>query len=368
MRLPSRSAAEVDKLAGDIDVEAVKRLRDECPGGLILPRRTWAATRPSRCRSPTTACRSAWWPTTHRFRSCSSTSARSASSGASRSSSGATCAGSSTRKREMLGLLVDWATAPTASRFACSARGRHCRPVPPRSPQRRARGSSPSTSGAEATAGSTCRGASRSWWRRRPGRAPARDAGDGGRAHLDRGRGARAVVQLQADVAGVRRGGGRPRTPGPRRRPAGRTRVPSADDRRPIEAPPRDDRPRRPRATGRCALVDRRPGCPRARSSGLPNGRARRGTGRPRSGRPRPGAICVASRRPSTRPGVAPCPCCRPRPRGARAPRPRGLPPQRPLLPRSGARAIAARPGCRRADSRGDAWTSSRMPSALASR
>jgi phosphatidylinositol dimannoside acyltransferase len=36
MRLPSRSPAEVDKLAGDIDVEAVKRLRDECPGGLIL--------------------------------------------------------------------------------------------------------------------------------------------------------------------------------------------------------------------------------------------------------------------------------------------------------------------------------------------
>ena len=36
MRLPSRSPAEVDKLAGDIDVAAVKRLRDECPGGLIL--------------------------------------------------------------------------------------------------------------------------------------------------------------------------------------------------------------------------------------------------------------------------------------------------------------------------------------------
>jgi phosphatidylinositol dimannoside acyltransferase len=36
MRLPSRSAAEVDQLAGDIDVEAVKRLRAESPGGLIL--------------------------------------------------------------------------------------------------------------------------------------------------------------------------------------------------------------------------------------------------------------------------------------------------------------------------------------------
>ena len=36
MRLPSRSPAEVDRLAGDIDVEAVKRLREECPGGLIL--------------------------------------------------------------------------------------------------------------------------------------------------------------------------------------------------------------------------------------------------------------------------------------------------------------------------------------------
>ena len=36
MRLPSRTSAEVDKLAGDIDVEAVKRLREECPGGLIL--------------------------------------------------------------------------------------------------------------------------------------------------------------------------------------------------------------------------------------------------------------------------------------------------------------------------------------------
>jgi KDO2-lipid IV(A) lauroyltransferase len=36
MRLPSRTAAEVDKLAGDIDVEAVKRLRAEAPGGLIL--------------------------------------------------------------------------------------------------------------------------------------------------------------------------------------------------------------------------------------------------------------------------------------------------------------------------------------------
>ena len=36
MRLSSRSAAEVDELAGDIDVEAVKRLRLESPGGLIL--------------------------------------------------------------------------------------------------------------------------------------------------------------------------------------------------------------------------------------------------------------------------------------------------------------------------------------------
>ena len=36
MRLPSRSPEELDKLAGDIDVEAVKRLRDACPGGLIL--------------------------------------------------------------------------------------------------------------------------------------------------------------------------------------------------------------------------------------------------------------------------------------------------------------------------------------------
>ena len=36
MRLPSRTAAELDQLAGDIDVEAVKRLREECPGGLIL--------------------------------------------------------------------------------------------------------------------------------------------------------------------------------------------------------------------------------------------------------------------------------------------------------------------------------------------
>jgi phosphatidylinositol dimannoside acyltransferase len=36
MRLPSRSAVEVDQLVGDIDVEAVKRLRDESPGGLIL--------------------------------------------------------------------------------------------------------------------------------------------------------------------------------------------------------------------------------------------------------------------------------------------------------------------------------------------
>jgi KDO2-lipid IV(A) lauroyltransferase len=36
MRLPSRTAAELDQLAGDIDVVAVKRLREECPGGLIL--------------------------------------------------------------------------------------------------------------------------------------------------------------------------------------------------------------------------------------------------------------------------------------------------------------------------------------------
>ncbi len=36
MRLPSSTAAEVDQLAGDIDVEAVKRLRAELPGGLIL--------------------------------------------------------------------------------------------------------------------------------------------------------------------------------------------------------------------------------------------------------------------------------------------------------------------------------------------
>ena len=36
MRLPSRTAAEVDQLAGDMDVEAVKRLREESPGGLIL--------------------------------------------------------------------------------------------------------------------------------------------------------------------------------------------------------------------------------------------------------------------------------------------------------------------------------------------
>ena len=36
MRLPTRTAAEVGQLAGDIDVEAVKRLREESPGGLIL--------------------------------------------------------------------------------------------------------------------------------------------------------------------------------------------------------------------------------------------------------------------------------------------------------------------------------------------
>jgi KDO2-lipid IV(A) lauroyltransferase len=36
MRLPSRKAVEIDHLAGDLDIEAVRRLRDETRGGLIL--------------------------------------------------------------------------------------------------------------------------------------------------------------------------------------------------------------------------------------------------------------------------------------------------------------------------------------------
>ena len=36
MRLPSRSADEVDHLAGDLDMDEVRRLREACPGGLIL--------------------------------------------------------------------------------------------------------------------------------------------------------------------------------------------------------------------------------------------------------------------------------------------------------------------------------------------
>ena len=50
----------------------------------------------------------------------------------------------------------------------------------------------------------------------RPGRPPARDPGDGRRPdRVDRRR-ARAVVQLQADLAGESRGGRRPRAPRPR--------------------------------------------------------------------------------------------------------------------------------------------------------
>ena len=201
------------------------------------------------------------------------------------------------------------ATAPTASRFACSARGRRCRPVRPRSPPRRTRGSSPSASGAGATAGSTS-----SW--SDPIVVASTDPAELQRAtqamadelDRDRGRRAGAVVQLQADVAGDP----------PRRRPtssaapsscrpAAPTRVPSADDRRPTEAPPRDGRPGGARATGRRAGVDRGP--PAGGSVDPPRGAGRLGLvpGSARSGGP--GAAQPASRRAGprrTRPGITP--------------------------------------------------------------
>ena len=147
MRLPSHAARGAHR-AGAGSRRSTRssgsgaRPRRRRPDHRGRPRRQQRGRR--RRRSPTTACRSASWPTIRRSRRSSSSSARQREAWGvkiiavaqpardlRRCCGGARCSDCSSTG----------ATAPTASRCASSGRGRRCRPARRRSPPRPGRGS-----------------------------------------------------------------------------------------------------------------------------------------------------------------------------------------------------------------------------------
>ena len=222
-------------------------------------------------------------PTTRPFPSCSPTSVTSGRGGASRSSRGATCARStrSCDASEMLALLVDWGYRPedipvrlfgawtTLPGRTGDARRRR--------PGRRSCRSSPDGCRTAASMPPPSHPIHVAVDRAR--RDPPRDPGHRRRDRAgDRGR-ARAVVQLQADVAGDRGRGAGARARGPRRMARRMSRAGAAPGR---------DRSRRPDGRTRPAAGRRRRASPaprgspaasrRGRSSGWPTSSASCGT------------------------------------------------------------------------------------------
>ena len=278
MRLPRARPTRCAALVPDLDIDEVRRIWHEAPAAAASssPSATSAATRPWPRPSPATACRSASSPTTRPSPSCSSCCA------AQRERWGVRIIPwrnlreiyGVLRRREMLGLLVDWGyrarrhPGPAVRRVDDAAgragdAGRQDRLAHPA-------GHHPAPAGRHVPRRVAGPDRGRIV---RAGRAPARDPGDRRRARGDDRRGARAVVQLQADLAG------RP----PRRRPT------SSGGRGLMQAGVARSRgPRPSRLTvaglGRAAArsrPDRRPrgspaACPSGRSS-----RARRARRRP---------------------------------------------------------------------------------------
>ena len=343
-------------------------------------RATSATTTSSGRRSPTWACRSTSSPTIRRSRSCSSTSARSASSGSAtlipwrnlRAIFGVL------RRRELLGLLVDWGYRSDGipvqlfgAWTTLAGRPGHARgqdpsrilPVDHHAPARRPAPRRPRRADRGRLVG--------------PGRPPARDPGDRRRARRDDPTGTRAVVQLQADLAGDR-GRGAPTSSG------GRARCMAG---RPDPGPAREAAARRgrsgrggPASVAVRMTITRTPaarrlvaGLPAARRAALPVRRARRRpvvpAGSP-AAPPRRGATCggSAGRWPSPDVASRGCPRGRHRPAGARAPRPLRVPPRRPLLPRGRPRRRASRRPSSTSASRSTRRSSSPRPSSRARR
>ena len=153
----------------------------------------------------------------------------------------------------------------------------------------------------------------------RSGGAPAGDPGDRRRARGHDRRGAGAVVQLQADLAGdgrgerraraARRGSCRPGQPGPGPGHARRPR-----DRR-VSGASADGSGRRPSSRRRGSSAT----CPRARRSAWPSRPATSGTASRPSAPRRRGATCGASASPSPSAGAADARSARPRPTRGRS-------------------------------------------------